>query len=138
MYSTPISITADTVVEAYSQFGGKISPVVKEDCEHLSDIPIEYSNRTLGIWKRNGQNVELPYSINAIDGHSSSYAKGTFNFETSFNLRAAQPTYLWFQHADQSASVYIDNNRSTHFRPFKDSAIIYSQFFTNKLNKKKE
>ena len=109
LYSTPISITADTVVEAYSQFGGKISPVVKEDCEHLSDIPIEYSNRTLGIWKRNGQNVELPYSINAIDGHSSSYAKGTFNFETSFNLRAAQPTYLWFQHADQSASVYVDD-----------------------------
>ena len=35
-------------------------------------------------------------------------------------------------------TVYIDNNRSTHFRPFKDSAIIYSQFFTNKLNKKKE
>ena len=31
-------------------------------------------------------------------------------------------------------TVYIDNNRSTHFRPFKDSAIIYSQFF----NKKKE
>ncbi len=35
-------------------------------------------------------------------------------------------------------TVYIDNNRSTHFRPFKDSAIIYSQFFSNKLNKKKE
>lgn len=35
-------------------------------------------------------------------------------------------------------TVYIDNNSSTHFRPFKDSVIIYSQFFTNKFNKKKE
>jgi glycosyltransferase involved in cell wall biosynthesis len=32
-------------------------------------------------------------------------------------------------------TVYIDNNRSTHFRPFKDSAVIYSQFFTNKFRK---
>lgn len=32
-------------------------------------------------------------------------------------------------------TVYIDNNRATHFRPFKDSAVIYSQFFTNKFRK---
>ena len=32
-------------------------------------------------------------------------------------------------------TVYIDNNRATHFRPIKDSAIIYSQFFTNKFKK---
>lgn len=34
-------------------------------------------------------------------------------------------------------TVYIDNNRSTHFRPFKDSAIIYTQFFSNKLGNTK-
>ena len=33
-------------------------------------------------------------------------------------------------------TVYIDNNRATHFRPIKDSAIIYSQFFTNKFSKR--
>lgn len=33
-------------------------------------------------------------------------------------------------------TVYINNNRATHFRPFKDSAIIYSQFFTNKFSNK--
>ncbi len=32
-------------------------------------------------------------------------------------------------------TVYINNNKSTHFRPFKDSAVIYSQFFTNKFKK---
>lgn len=33
-------------------------------------------------------------------------------------------------------TVYINNNKSTHFRPFKDSAVIYSQFFTNKIKNK--
>lgn len=109
LYTGPIAVTADTTVEAYSTIGGRTSPVISKDCEPLSDIPLEYSNRTLGTWKYAGQNVEVPYSVNAIDGHSSNYAKGTFNFETDFNLRAAQPTYLWFQHADQSAEVYVDD-----------------------------
>ena len=34
-------------------------------------------------------------------------------------------------------TVYINNNRATHFKPIKDSAVIYSQFFTNKFSKKK-
>lgn len=109
LYSSPITITADTMVYTYSTFGGKTSPVVSQECEHLSDIPFEYSNRSLGTWKYNGQSVQTPYSVNAIDGHSSSYAKGSFTFETSFNLRAAQPAYLWFQHADQSATIYVDD-----------------------------
>ncbi len=33
-------------------------------------------------------------------------------------------------------TVYINNNRASHFRPLKDSAIIYSQFFTNKISNK--
>ena len=35
-------------------------------------------------------------------------------------------------------TVYINNNRATHFRPIKDSAVIYTQFFTNKFSKNKE
>jgi beta-galactosidase len=31
-------------------------------------------------------------------------------------LRAAQPTYLWFQHADQSADIYVDDVKvGTHW-----------------------
>lgn len=57
--------------------------------------------------------ITLPYSINAIDGHSSNYNKGTFNFETTVTLHKVQPTYLWFQHADQSADIYVDNVKVT-------------------------
>ena len=109
-YSAPITISANTVVEAYAELSGTESRVVEQTCEYISDIPLEASNRNLYNWNYNGNEIETPYSVNAIDGHSSSYAKGTFNFETTFALREAQPTYLWFQHADQSASVYIDNN----------------------------
>ena len=109
LYTGPITITADTVVDAYSTYGGQTSPILTTTCEKLSDVPLEYSNRSLGTWKYNGNDVQTPYSVNAIDGHSSKYARGTFNFETSFNMRESQPAYLWFQHADQSATVYVDN-----------------------------
>ena len=64
-------------------------------------------------WQYGGAEITTPYSVNAIDGHSASYAKGTFNFENSFALRQAQPTYLWFQHADHSAVVYVDDVQVT-------------------------
>ena len=67
------------------------------------------ATRLLKTWTYNNNAVELPYSINAIDGHSASYAKGTFTFTTDVKVKEAQPTYLWFQHADQSATVYVDN-----------------------------
>lgn len=108
-YSTPITITGKTVVEAYSELDGVESRVVSQTCEYISDIPLEASNRDLKNWTYNNGEITTPYSVNALDGHSPSYAKGTFNFETSFALRQAQPTYLWFQHADQSAAVYVDN-----------------------------
>ena len=108
-YTTAITITADTVVEAYSELSGQESRVVSQTCQYISDDPYEASNRNLYKWNYNNVEVTTPYSVNQLDGHSSSYAKGTFNFETSFALREAQPTYLWFQHADQSATVYIDN-----------------------------
>ncbi len=108
-YTTAITITADTVFEAYSELDGQESRVVSQTCEYVSNIPLEASNRNLSKWLYNSTEVTTPYSVNALDGHSSSYAKGTFNFETTFALREVQPTYLWFQHADQSATVYIDD-----------------------------
>lgn len=109
-YTTAITITADTIIQTYSELNGQESRTVSQTCQYVSDVPIEYSNRDLKKWQYGGNEITTPYSVNAIDGHSASYAKGTFNFETSFALSGAQPTYLWFQHADHSASVYIDNN----------------------------
>lgn len=109
-YTTAITITADTIIQTYSELNGQESRTVSQTCQYVSDVPIEYSNRDLKKWQYSGNEITTPYSVNAIDGHSSNYAKGTFNFETSFALSGAQPTYLWFQHADHSASVYIDNN----------------------------
>lgn len=108
-YSTPITISADTYIEAYAEFGGQVSRTASRTCMYISDVPLEASNRNLREWNYGGQNITTPYSVNAIDGHSASYAKGTFTFTTSFALRAAQPAHLWFQHADQSASIYIDD-----------------------------
>ena len=109
VYTTPFTITADTVVETYSELNGEVSRVVTHTCEYISDDPYEYSNRNLSKWNYSSNEIETPYSVNRIDGHSASYAKGTFNFESGFALKEAQPTYLWFQHADQSATIYVDN-----------------------------
>lgn len=108
-YSSPIVFNSDTTVEAYSHKNNNTSNTVIITFEKY-DNPYDESNRSLDSWTYDGNQVTLPYSVNAIDGHSSSYAKGTFNFETDVNLRCEQPTYLWFQHADQSASIYVDNN----------------------------
>ena len=108
-YSSALTISSTTVFNAYSELDGQESRVVTQTCEYISNIPLEASNRDLSKWNYNNTEVTTPYSVNGTDGHSASYAKGTFNFETSFALRQAQPTYLWFQHADQSATVYIDD-----------------------------
>lgn len=108
-YTTAITITADTIIQTYSELNGQESRTVSQTCQYVSDVPIEYSNRDLKKWQYGGNEITTPYSVNAIDGHSSNYAKGTFNFETSFALSGAQPTYLWFQHADHSASIYVDD-----------------------------
>ena len=109
VYSVPIEINEDTFIEAYAELDNIQSREVSLSCSYVSDVPIEYSNRDLKKWEYYGQEITTPYSVNRIDGHSSSYAKGEFTFETSFVLREAEPTYLWFQHADQSASIYVDN-----------------------------
>ena len=108
-YTTPIIINEDTFIEAYAIYSGETSRPISQTCQYVSTVPIEYSNRDLKKWQYGGQEITTPYSINAIDGHSSSYAKGTFTFETSFALKEAEPTYLWFQHADHSASIYVDD-----------------------------
>ena len=116
LYATPISISADTVVEAYSAYQGHTSPTVTQTCVYVHETPFERSNKDLTTWRYNGNTITTPYSVNGIDGHSSSYSKGTFAFDTSVTLKAAQPTYLWFQHADQSADIYVDGEKvGTHW-----------------------
>ena len=109
-YSAPITITGNTFIECFSEKDGKTSATISQTCEYDDRTTYEYSNQSLDSWTYGGNTITTPYSVNAIDGHSSSYAKGTFNFETDVNLRSPQPTYLWFQHADQSATIYVDNN----------------------------
>lgn len=66
-----------------------------------------------GSWRHNSQPVDLPYSINAIDGHSANYDKGTYSFTAKVNVEREEPTYLWFDHADQSADVYVNGTKVT-------------------------
>ena len=108
-YSTEIPISADTFVEAYSDNGEIQSDVISANCIYYVESPYSASNKNLVNWTYNGVPLQAPNSVNAQDGHSSSYAKGTFNYETTVSLKKTQPTYLWFQHADQSATIYVDN-----------------------------
>lgn len=127
-YTTPVMIFESTVVEAYSTDGAQNSTVVSRTLTYVQETPFEASNKTLSTWSHNGNTITTPYSVNRIDGHSSSYSKGTFNFETYVNLRTAQPTYLWFQHADQSADIYVDDVKvETHWGG-------YNAFFSDITN----
>ena len=110
IYTSAITISSDTYVQAYAELDGQTSHIVAQTCVYTDDEPFAYSNRDLKKWNYDNQEVTAPYSVNGIDGHSASYAKGTFNFETSFALKDEQPAYLWFQHADQSATIYINGN----------------------------
>ena len=116
LYAQPISIVTDTVVEAYSTYQSHTSPTTTQTCVYVHETPFERSNKELPTWRYGGNTITTPYSVNRIDGHSSGYSKGTFAFETSITLKAAQPTYLWFQHADQSADIYVNNVKvGTHW-----------------------
>ena len=116
LYTQLISIVGDTVVEAYSTYQGHTSPTVTQACVHVQETPFQVSNKELPTWRYGGNTITTPYSVNRIDGHSSIYSQGTFAFDTSITLRAAQPTYLWFQHADQSADIYVNNEKvKTHW-----------------------
>ena len=116
LYTQPISIVADTVVEAYSTYQSHTSETVSQACVYVQETPFQKSNKDLPTWRYGGNTITTPYSVNRTDGHSPSYAKGTFSFDTSITLRAAQPTYLWFQHADQSADIYVNDVKvGTHW-----------------------
>ena len=116
LYAQPIPIVGDTVVEAYSTYQGHTSPTTTQTCEYVSETPFERSNKDLPTWRYGGSTVTTPYSVNREDGHSNNYAKGIFAFDTSVTLKAAQPTYLWFQHADQSADIYVNGEKvGTHW-----------------------
>lgn len=116
LYTESIFITEDTVIEAYSELDNHTSSITTQTCVYVEETPFEASNKSIENWKYNGQTITTPYSINAIDGHSANYSKGTFVFEANVNLKRAQPTYLWFQHADQSADIYVDDVKvETHW-----------------------
>ena len=116
LYTAPISITGDTDIEAYSVYQGHTNQTVTQTCAYEHETPFEQSNKSLPTWIYGGNTITTPYSVNAIDGHSDKYTTGTFVFETNVTLRTAQPTYLWFQHADQSADIYVNNVKvGTHW-----------------------
>ena len=107
-YSTPLSISETTIVEAYSTKDPNTSPTVTVTFD-IYDNPFDESTRSLDTWNYGITQVTLPFSVNRTDGHSTAYSKGTYTFETTIPLYKLQPTYLWFQHADQSADIYVDD-----------------------------
>ena len=136
LYTQPISIVGDTVVEAYSTYQGHTSPTVTQTCVYVQETPFQRSNKELTTWRYGGNTITTPYSVNGIDGHSSSYSKGTFAFDTSITLRAVQPTYLWFQHADQSADIYVDDVKvGTHWGGYNAFFVDISEYVHQGRNK---
>jgi len=88
------------------------------------------------VWRIGGQSVTLPYSLNAIDGHSSGYAKGTYNFVVTTTLDAVQPTYLQFEHADQSAEIYVNNSLvTTHWGGYNSFTVDITNYIHLGSNK---
>lgn len=107
-YSSPIDFDSNTTVEAYSSKDNSTSSTEIITFEKY-DSPLDESTRLLDSWTYGGNQVTLPYSVNCENGHSSSYSKGSYTFETTATSYRRQPTYLWFQHADQSADIYVDD-----------------------------
>lgn len=136
LYSSPIVVNSTTTVEAYSSKGDIISNTVIYTFE-IFDNPFDESTRSINSWTYANAQVTLPYSVNGIDGHSSSYSQGTHAFETTITIYSLQPTYLWFQHADQSADIYVDNTFvTTHwggYNAFFVDITDYVKIGTNKI-----
>jgi len=90
--------------------------------------------RDIKKWIYNNEIITVPYSINRIDGHSSKYSRGTYGFETIIKLNSVKPTYLLFQHADQSAEIYVDGELvTTHWGGY----IAFGVDLTNYVHKGK-
>ena len=108
LYDSPIAVNTNTTIEAYSSYEDETSDTVTYTFEIFNN-PFDESTRPINTWTYNNTQVTLPYSVNGINGHSSEYLQGTHSFETTITLYKEQLTYLWFQHADQSADIYVDN-----------------------------
>jgi len=92
--------------------GAVVSPLTA--FESIKNVaPLLTSSQIVGPWTYGGNEIELPYSINGIDGQTSSYAKGEWEFNSFITIHKLQPTYLWFDHADQSADIYINETKVT-------------------------
>lgn len=106
-----------------------VVPPEPEPVYEITREPLLTSSQVVDPWFYNGNRVELPYSVNAIDGHSGSYLRRSdFQFTSTLELEAIQPTYLWFNHADQSADIYVDDTLvTTHWGG-------YTAFFTDITN----
>lgn len=116
LYTEPIFIEEDMTVSAYASKDGQSSQVSSQTCIYNPVAPFMSANKDISMWKRSNVDVSVPYSINRTDGHSSNYSKGTFNFDTVVTVKNECPTYLWFQHADQSAEIYVNSSLAdTHW-----------------------
>jgi len=126
--------------------GVPASPLVA--AESIYNVsPLFASSKPVGPWvyaKKNttdvNENIELPYSVNRIDGHSGNYATGYFTFTSTITIHKLQPTYLWFDHADHSAEVYIGETLVTKhwggYNAFFVDITDYIQVGTNNLTVK--
>lgn len=76
LYTQPIVIVQDTVVEAYSTLDSHTSQTVSQSCTYVEKTPYQRSNIDLPNWTYSGNTITTPFSVNRIDGHSSGYAKG--------------------------------------------------------------
>lgn len=92
--------------------GAAVSPLTAfESVKNVA--PLLASSQVVGPWTYGGNEISLPYSVNATDGQTSNYAKGEWEFNSSITIHKVQPTYLWFDHADQSADIYINGTKVT-------------------------
>ena len=130
-YWSSIENNSSTGFDLYFEPSNTISSVDSKSKEtyyfpiYLVKSAADEATRLLSIWKYKGNEVELPYSVNAIDGHSGKYERNTFDFTTDVMVKEEQPTYLWFQHADQSADIFVNSKKvETHWGG-------YNAFFTD-------
>ena len=120
----------------FTESNKKISPLTAfESIKNLP--PLLESSKVVEPWTYEGNEVELPYSINGADGQTAQYATGEFDFISSITLHNVQPTYLWFGHADQSATIYVNDVLvTTHwggYLPFFVDITNYIRVGTNLL-----
>lgn len=89
--------------------------VLFSQCAHNTDVCCGLT-KTLSAWEfsrdsASWENVTIPHSTNAIDGHSESYYRGKTYYKTNVEVSdLSKPTYLLFEGAAQKSSVYLNGN----------------------------